>query len=398
MCGAGRRRVLGRAVHAHDGDSEASRPVGDGAGDRRAPQADVAHQLQVPRTQRGVVEEARQEVGGAAARAQPARRHVLQDLPRVPHVGEVDGLAPVQREQQPREHPYAVGDRGPRQRGPGTGGLQRPQLADLAHQGAMGVHDPLGVRGGARRVGDGRRAPRVHGNRTGQLRAVQQPGERDRARGRRSGVERRPVAVDHGHHLEVGQVRAEQLQGGEVVEVTEPVRGDQGSSPRLAEDVGHLLGPVEVHDGDEHRAQEAGRVERDGRLEPVRELEGDHVTWVHPPGPEPAGRGSRQAGDVGQGPVPGPGEGVDAKVTAPGSRQTGGQDLAQGLVPPPSLPVVEARQVRRDLPQMPVRRHGVGAASAARCHFDLRGAPALEGRARHRPRRRDREGPLPGQR
>ena len=56
---------------------------------------------------------------------------------------------------------------------------------------------------------------------------------------------------------------------------------------RVAQDVADLLRAVEVHDRHDDRAEVRDRVERRGRLEPVRKLERDRVAGLHAARPQP---------------------------------------------------------------------------------------------------------------
>ena len=69
-------------------------PLGDGQRDRGAAQAGDRHQREVLVAEVGVVEQAGDEEGGAAAHADVLLAHDAQHLAGVPHVDEVDRLVP----------------------------------------------------------------------------------------------------------------------------------------------------------------------------------------------------------------------------------------------------------------------------------------------------------------
>ncbi len=200
----------------------------------------------------------------------------------------------------------------------------------------MGVHDALGIRRRAGRVGDERRPPRVGGDRLGQgLRLLQ-------------GRERRPpmacprlraaaAGADHRHHVDVGQVGGEAVEPGQEVDRAEGVDGDEGPDRRASQDVRHLLGAVEVDDRHHRGADHGHRVEGDRGLEAVGELEGHRVAGAdasrlqgagHPPGPghDLAQRAGRRSG-----------RGVDDDGQITDRRQVAVEELAQGLVDPEAL-------------------------------------------------------------
>ena len=68
--------------------------LGDRDGHGRAAEAGEGHEREVLVGEVGVVEQAGEEVGGAAADAEVLVAHQAQDLARVPHVDEVDRAVP----------------------------------------------------------------------------------------------------------------------------------------------------------------------------------------------------------------------------------------------------------------------------------------------------------------
>ena len=92
-------------------------PLGDGDGHRRAAEAGEGHEGEVLVGEVGVVEEAGEEEGGAAAHADVLLEHQPQDLARIPHVDQVHRVVAEQRHEEGVEHPDEVahrraGDRG----------------------------------------------------------------------------------------------------------------------------------------------------------------------------------------------------------------------------------------------------------------------------------------------
>ena len=185
------------------------------------------------------------------------------------------------------------------------------QLAHLATQRPMSVHDTLGVRGGARGVPDDGRAVGIDGHRAVHRRRRRAARRRAAGPGRRLGrPRRRPL-------LELGQAVPDRRQLGQ--EVALAVRGhdDEGARSALAQDEPDLLGSVEVHDRHDRHAEDGAGVERDGGLHPVRQLEGDDVARAEAVGA--AGRRPR-TGPRGTRPPPSPGTGWWATRSAGGAR------------------------------------------------------------------------------
>ncbi len=178
----GDRRVLGAPVGAEHLHPQLGGPLGDGDRHGRAAEAGEGHQGQVLVGEVGVVEQAGQEVRGAAADAQAVGQHQAQHLARVPHVDEVHRPVAQQRDDEGVEHPDEVADRG-------AGDLRRPaegehvvELAGLAAQRAVRVHHALRVAGGARGEADDGRGVGCDRGRAGHGLAVEQVGERGGAR------------------------------------------------------------------------------------------------------------------------------------------------------------------------------------------------------------------------
>ena len=125
-------------------------PLGDRDRHGRAAQAGEGHEREVLVGEVGVVEQAGEEVGRAAAHAEALVQHQPQDLGRVPHVDQVDRPVAEQRHEERVEHPDEVADRR-------AGDLRRAarrehvvELAGLEADRAVRVDDALGVAGRAR--------------------------------------------------------------------------------------------------------------------------------------------------------------------------------------------------------------------------------------------------------
>ena len=141
----------------------------------------------------------------------------------------------------------------------------------------MRVDDPLGLRRGARRVTDDRRAVGIHPR--GLLRWVAQiEGLRPRKDGRTQRWHRAVFGRDHHHQLEVGQIGEGSLKIRHVVLTGEAIRCDEHPRAALAEDVSHLFGPVDMDDRNEDNPEGKESVETGDRLSPIRKLEGDDVS------------------------------------------------------------------------------------------------------------------------
>ena len=358
---SGDRRMLGAAVEADQRDPHRGGPIGDRRGDRSAAQAQLTHQRQVSRTQLGMIEQAGQEIGGAAARGEAVLQHRVEDDVRLPEIDQVDRLAAVHRHQQSTEQPDGVADRRAHQRR-WSGGCRGGQLAYLRSDAAMGVHRAPRLGGGAGGVGDQRRTIGV-----GDTRRI------DRWRIRQH-VEAQPAASRFAHHhaqLEIGKPRRHLLEDGETIEMPEVCGAHEDPGTRLPQDVRDLVRAVEVDDGNHHRPQQAAPVEGGGGLHPVGELEGDDIAGADAAGAQSAGDTPRQQVDVAQRARPGmlPGAHPEGRRRTP--PQAGLDQSAERLVVPQS-----------PLPIAPRQLHGGGA--KLRHHVDSPpGAPApLYGRDR----------------
>ena len=93
-----------------------------------------------------------------------------------------------------------------------------------------------------------------------------------------------------------GPIGEEALPHRQVVGEPEAVGGDDDGGVGGVEDVVDLLGAVEVHDRDDHRAEVGGRPERDAGLDPVGELEHDHVAGPDAVGGQAAGEATGRPG------------------------------------------------------------------------------------------------------
>ncbi len=284
--------MLGRPVHAHDRDVHGIGPVGHRRRDRRAAQPDVAHQRPVLVREVGMVEQAREEERRARAAVHVVFEHRREHGRRIPHVDQVDRIAPEDGDEQRGEHADAVPDRCAGEGRDVPAGLHRAELADLEADGAVRVHDALRI---CRRAG----------------------GVRDE-RGRR-----RIDARGHVHRVAIGERREREQVGRDIVvghrrrrargreRRSGSCRGWRGSrggrsgrrstrtrAPDCAEDEPDFLHAVEVHDRHRHRAEERRRPERRRRLDPVRQLERDQVARADAPGAKPSGDAAGEIGDV----------------------------------------------------------------------------------------------------
>ena len=293
VLGPGHRGVLGGAVRAHQRDAELVRPLGHRVGDGRAAQADVAHELDVLGPEARTVQQAREEVGRAAAAGDLLLDHGVEDGRRVPPVDQEQRLAADQRAQQAAQHPDGVPDGGADQVGTVPPGLVPRQLAHLAADRAVRVHDALGVGRRPRGVGDEGRAVGVDGDR-----ALDRLGAAQLVEGDQPEVSSRRGVAHHDLVLQVRQAVADGRQVGQVVAPAVARHDDQGAGPALAQDEAQLLGAVEVHDRDERHPEHGAGVERDRRLHPVGQLEGDDVTGTEAEGPEATGHPQRLLVDV----------------------------------------------------------------------------------------------------
>ncbi len=147
-------------------------------------------------------------------------------------------------------------------------------------------------------------------------------------------------------------------QVGQVVALADARHDDEGPGPALAQDEADLLGPVEVDDRHQGDAEHGAGVEGDGRLDPVGQLEGDHVARARARGR--AGRRPRAApprrprrpcrGRVGRRP--------DAEAPARVLEEAVAQELPERAVVPGALGPVALGQLGRHRAQLEAgRRH-----------------------------------------
>ena len=251
----------------------------------------MAHQRPVLVREVGMVEQAREEERRARAAVHVVFEHGGEHGRRVPHVDQVDRVAPEDGDEQRGEHADAVPDGCAGKSRDAPAGLHRAELADLEADGAMGVHDALRIGRRAGGVRDERGRGRVHARGGVHRVAVGERPERQQAG-------RDFVVGHHRDELEVGNTGADRVEVGEVVEVTEAVGGDEDARAGLAEDEPDFLRAVEVHDRHRHRSEERRRPERRSRLDPVRQLERDQVARADAPGVEPTGDASGEIGDA----------------------------------------------------------------------------------------------------
>ena len=242
-----------------------------------------------------MVEEAGQEEGGARGRRHLVLEHGGQHGTGVPHVDEVHGLALDDGDEQGAEQADGVAHGRPDERRRPF--ARRRQLAGLGHDRAVGVDHPLGVGGGARRPGHegGRRG--IHRRRRAHRVVVEQCRERRPAPG---------VVAGDVDTLEGRELVDEGVQRREVVDGPEVVGGHEHLGAGSVEDVADLFGAVEVHDRHHHRSEEAGAVEEQRRLDPVGQLEGDHVAGTDPGAGQPGGRPPAAVEHVAECSRPGP--------------------------------------------------------------------------------------------
>jgi len=121
----------------------------------------VAHQHPVLVREVGMVEQAREEEGGAGAAVHVVFEHGGEDGRRVPHVDQVDRVAPEDGDEQRGEHADAVPDGCAGESRDAPAGLHRAELADLEADGAVRVHDALRIGGRAGGVRDERGRGRI---------------------------------------------------------------------------------------------------------------------------------------------------------------------------------------------------------------------------------------------
>ena len=104
-----------------------------------------------------------------------------------------------------------------------------------------------------------------------------------------------------------------------------------------AEDVADLLLAVEVDDGHDDGTEVGGRPERDAGLQPVRELEHEHVARPDAPRAERGRQRTRRLVDVGEGAAPRAELRVDVERHVTHGIEPGRHHVAQPVVGPPPL-------------------------------------------------------------
>ena len=115
----------------------------------------------------------------------------------------------------------------------------------------------------------------------------------------------------------------------------------------------HLLWPVEVHDRDDDRPELGGAPERDGRLDPVRQLEYDDVAGPDAAGPQGGGEGPGRLVDLAERAAPWPLLRAHDELGIGQLSDCAGHGDAQRLVGPPAPGEVALHQVGRDGPEVP---------------------------------------------
>ncbi len=298
-------------------------------------------------TEPGAVQQAGEEVGGAAAGRDLFLDHGAQDGRRVPTVDQEDRLAADERAQQAAQHPDGVADGGADEARSVAHGLVTRELAHFAADRAVRVHDPLGVGGGPRRVGD--QGCGVGVDRNGALDRIR---PQQLVEGDQPGLERGLAVVlgiaDDDHVLQVAQPVANRRQLGQVVALAEAGHDDERPGPALPQDEAHFLRPVEVHDRHQGHAEHGAGVERDRGLHPVGQLEGDDVTRNQPEDAQAARHAERLVVDVADRAEVGIGRRPDAKAPARVLEQGVAQELPEGAVVPRAFGPVALGQRRRD--------------------------------------------------
>ena len=139
----------------------------------------------------GMVEQAREEVRGAAAGRQGGLVHRGEREARIPHVLQVDGQVAQQRAEQTTLHPDRVADGRAHEHGARRQRAHRRHVVQLAAHRAVRVDHALGVRRRPRREADHRGRVRLGTRRLDGGAVDADVVERDRARGQGAGVARR---------------------------------------------------------------------------------------------------------------------------------------------------------------------------------------------------------------
>ncbi len=332
--------MLGAAVGTDEGDAELVGAFGDGVGDGRPAEPDVAHQLDVLGTEARAVQQAGEEVGRATAGRDLLFHHGVENDGWVPPIDEIERATVHQWAQQAPEHADGVADRGADQGRPVAHGLIAGQLAHLEAKGTVGVHHSLGV---------GRR-PRGVGDQGGRVRIkVDRPFDRVGAAKlvETQHVRRVPPVADHEDPLQVVQPVAHGGQLGQEVALGVATHDHQGAGSALAQDEADLLRSVEVHDRHQRHPEERAGVEGDRSLDPVGQLEHDDVAGPQTVRLQAAGHAERLLVDlphraevrVGRRPDPNGSRRVLKKRVA--------QETTQRAVVPGPFRHVALRQVRR---------------------------------------------------
>ena len=289
--GPGDGGMLGAAVGADEGDAELVGALGDGVGDGRPAEPDVAHQLDVLGTEARAVQQAGEEVGRTTAGRDLLLHHGVEDGRGVPPVDEIERATVHQRAQQAPEHADGVADGGADQGRTIAHGLVAGQLAHLEAERTVGVHHALGVGRRSRGVGD-------QGGRVGI--EVDRPFDRVGAAKlvEAENVGRIPPVADHEDPLQVVQAVAHGGQLGQEVALGVAAHDHEGAGSALAQDEADLLRSVEVHDRHQRHPEERAGVERDRGLDPVGQLERDDVVGTQAVRPQAAGHAERLLVDL----------------------------------------------------------------------------------------------------
>ncbi len=150
------------------------------------------------------------------------------------------------------------------------------------------------------------------------------------------------------HVLQVGQPVTNCRQFGQEVALAEVGHDDDRPGPALPKDEAHFLGAVEVHDGHERHAEHGAGVERDRRLHPIRQLEGDDVARTEAEGAQAARHAEGLVVDVADRAEVGMGRRPDTEPPARVLEQGVAQELPEGAVVPRTLGPIALGQRRRD--------------------------------------------------
>ena len=121
----------------------------------------MVHQRPVLVREIGMVEQAGEEEGRARAAVHVVLEHGGEDGRRIPHVDQVNRIAPEDGDEQRGEHADAVPDGCAGEGRDAPAGLHRAELADLEADGAVRMHHALRVGGRAGGVRDERGRRRI---------------------------------------------------------------------------------------------------------------------------------------------------------------------------------------------------------------------------------------------